>query len=60
MVTKHVCSYCGSVIEPGSGVMFVKNDGTIIWFCSSKCLKNFRLGRDPKKMPWTKLYSSKG
>ncbi|MCS7110904.1 MAG: 50S ribosomal protein L24e [Ignisphaera sp.] len=60
MVSKRTCDYCGSSVEPGSGVMFVRNDGTIIWFCSSKCLKNFRLRRDPKKQPWTKLYSGKG
>ncbi len=58
MVSKHICSYCGNVIEPGGGIMFVRNDGTIMWFCSSKCLKNFRLGRDPKKLPWTKSYSA--
>uniref|UniRef100_A0A7J2U6E1 Large ribosomal subunit protein eL24 n=1 Tax=Ignisphaera aggregans TaxID=334771 RepID=A0A7J2U6E1_9CREN len=56
MVSKHTCSFCGSAIEPGTGLMLVRNDGSIIWFCSSKCYKNFRIGRDPKKLPWTKLY----
>ncbi|MEM0026369.1 MAG: 50S ribosomal protein L24e [Ignisphaera sp.] len=56
MVSKHVCSYCGRSVEPGTGLMFVQNDGSIIWFCSSKCYKNYRLGRDPKKLPWTRLY----
>ncbi len=60
MVSRHVCGYCGNNVEPGTGIMFVKNDGTIIWFCSSKCFKNFRLRRDSKKLPWTKLYSGKG
>lgn len=60
MVSKHACGYCGNTIEPGNGLMFVRNDGTIIWFCSSKCFKNFKLGRDPKKLPWTKLYSGRG
>ena len=59
MVSKHTCSFCGRVIEPGTGLMYVKNDGSIMWFCSSKCFKNFKLGRDPKKLPWTKLYLGK-
>lgn len=58
MVTKKVCSFCGNEIEPGTGLMFVKNDGSILWFCSSKCFKNFKLGRDPKKLAWTKYYIS--
>ena len=37
----------------GKGVMFVKNDGKIFHFCSSKCRKNFRLGRDGKNLKWT-------
>jgi len=32
------CSFCGSDIEVGSGLMYVRNDGSILWFCSSKCL----------------------
>ena len=56
MVSRHVCSYCGKPIEPGTGLMYVLNDGTIMWFCSSKCFKNYKLGRDPKKLPWSKQY----
>jgi large subunit ribosomal protein L24e len=59
MVSKHVCSFCSNPIEPGTGLMFVRNDGSIMWFCSSKCYKNFKMGRDPKKLPWTKLYLGK-
>ncbi len=40
-------------------MMLVKNDGSIMWFCSSKCLKNYRLGRNPKKLPWTKTYGAR-
>lgn len=59
MVVKRNCGYCASEIEPGTGFMLVKNDGTIMWFCSSKCFKNYKLGRDPKKLPWTKSYTSR-
>ncbi len=53
------CSFCGSVIEPGTGIMYVRNDGAILWFCSSKCFKSYKLGRDPKRLPWTAYYLGK-
>ena len=53
------CSFCGGPVEPGTGIMYVKNDGTILWCCSSKCFKNFKLGRDPKRLPWTAYYLGK-
>ncbi|ADM27056.1 LSU ribosomal protein L24E [Ignisphaera aggregans DSM 17230] len=59
MVSRHTCSFCGNSINPGTGVMLVKNDGSIMWFCSSKCLKNYRLGRNPRKLPWTKIYGAR-
>ncbi|RLG75727.1 MAG: 50S ribosomal protein L24 [Thermoprotei archaeon] len=55
----HKCSFCGSEIPPGTGMMYVKNDGTVLWFCSSKCFKYFKMGRDPKRLPWTKMYLGK-
>lgn len=36
------------------GLMFVKNDGKVRWFCSSKCEKNAKLGRNPRKTKWIK------
>ncbi len=51
------CTFCGNEIEPGTGLMYVKKDGTIFYFCSGKCRKNMlKLGRDPKKFKWTKFY----
>lgn len=51
------CSFCGNDIEPGTGTMYVKKDGTVYYFCSSKCQKNLlKLRRDPKKVRWTTLY----
>jgi large subunit ribosomal protein L24e len=46
------CSVCKSNINKGSGKMFVRNDGRIIYFCGSKCQKNFNMGREPKKLKW--------
>lgn len=48
------CSFCSSNIKKGTGKMLVKSDGTLNYFCSSKCEKNFNLGRVPKKLKWTK------
>ncbi|NOZ81674.1 MAG: 50S ribosomal protein L24 [Candidatus Micrarchaeota archaeon] len=48
------CSFCRSSIEKGTGKMFVKNNGEIFYFCSSKCEKNFMMGRNPRKLKWTR------
>ena len=53
MVDVYTCTFCGEKIEPGTGKMYVKKDGTIIYFCSSKCQNNFRLGRVPRRVEWT-------
>ncbi len=51
------CSFCGKEIKKGIGVMFVKKDGTIFNFCSSKCEKNqLKLKRNPRNTKWTKEY----
>lgn len=34
--------------------MFVRNTGEIFYWCSSKCEKNFRMGRERKKLRWIK------
>jgi len=51
------CSFCGNEFSAGTGMMYVKNDGSILWFCSSKCRKsslNFR--RDARKLKWTTYF----
>ncbi len=56
-----LCSFCGREIEKGTGKMFVRNDGTILYFCSRKCEKNMlELKRDPRKLKWTKKYVKGG
>ncbi|KXA89412.1 50S ribosomal protein L24 [candidate division MSBL1 archaeon SCGC-AAA259D14] len=48
------CSFCGEKIIPGKGKMFVRKDGTILYFCSSKCEKNMlKLKRKPENLEWT-------
>jgi large subunit ribosomal protein L24e len=50
-----VCSFCGEKMEKGSGKIFVKSDGSILYFCSGKCEKNSNI-RDRKKIKWTSEY----
>ena len=51
------CSFCKTQIEKGKGIIFAKANGTIYYFCSSKCKKNLlNLKRKPRKIKWTKAY----
>jgi large subunit ribosomal protein L24e len=57
MVERRVCTFCGSEIEPGTGRMYVKKDGVIYNFCTSKCYKNMViLGRVPRRTAWTRYF----
>ncbi|MFB6281448.1 MAG: 50S ribosomal protein L24e [Haloferacaceae archaeon] len=53
MSGSRTCDYCESAIEPGTGTMFVRADGTVIHYCSSKCEKNADLGREARDLEWT-------
>jgi large subunit ribosomal protein L24e len=57
MVERRVCTFCGIDIEPGTGRMYIKKDGIVYQFCSSKCFKNMvELGRVPRRTTWTRYY----
>jgi large subunit ribosomal protein L24e len=57
MVERRVCSFCGNEIEPGTGKMYIKIDGTIYNFCKNKCHKNLiELKRVPRRTTWTQQY----
>jgi large subunit ribosomal protein L24e len=57
MVERRVCTFCGDEIEPGTGRMYIKKDGVVYNFCSSKCFKNLVvLGRVPRRTTWTRYY----
>jgi len=51
---QYVCDFCGKKIPIGTGITYVKVDGTELHFCSMKCKKNMLvLKRDPRKYKWT-------
>ncbi|MCW7080265.1 MAG: 50S ribosomal protein L24e [Candidatus Methanospirare jalkutatii] len=54
------CSFCKAEIPPGTGKMFVKRDGSVLFFCSSKCEKNMlKLGRKSRKVKWVSKQKAK-
>ena len=49
------CSFSGKEIKPGTGKMYVKDNGQVLYFASTKCEKNYiKLQRDNRKFKWTK------
>ena len=52
------CSFCGAEIEPGTGSMYVKKDGTVHNLCTRKCYKNMvQLKRVPRTTAWTEKFA---
>jgi large subunit ribosomal protein L24e len=60
MVVKRQCSFCAQEIEPGTGSMFVKRDGSVFHFCSGSCRKQqLHLGRVGHRFKWTRAHALK-
>jgi len=48
------CVFCNSEIRAGTGKIFVKNTGEILYFCSRKCERYYLMGRRKERLKWTK------
>ncbi|MCK5040531.1 MAG: 50S ribosomal protein L24 [Candidatus Aenigmarchaeota archaeon] len=45
------CNFCSKEFK-NKGHLFVKNDGSKYFYCSSKCMRNAKI-RNPRKTRWT-------
>tara|TARA_E500000331_G_scaffold349559_1_gene392935 strand:- start:332 stop:730 length:399 start_codon:yes stop_codon:yes gene_type:complete len=60
MVETKKCSFTGKPIPPGTGMMYVKKTGQVLYFINSKARKNYvNLGRVPARTRWTDVAAKK-
>jgi len=49
------CSFCGKEIKRGQGILYVKKDGSLLYFDDGKCQTNMLvLGRKAAKLKWAR------
>lgn len=60
MIRKFKCAFCGKDIPPGRGFMYVRQDGSVLRFCGTKCKRSLvDFKRNPRKLKWTTKYEKK-
>ncbi|MFH1238169.1 MAG: 50S ribosomal protein L24e [archaeon] len=47
-----VCSFCKNGYQFPRGTTVIQKDGSVKYYCSSKCRKNSEMGRLSKKVNW--------
>jgi large subunit ribosomal protein L24e len=58
---QRVCSFCGNPLEPGTGMMFIKKDGSVYYFDKRRCkLSLLDFGRLNRRTKWTRHYPRGG
>ena len=61
MPEQRICSFSHEEIEPGTGMMYIKRDGSVYWFKDSKARKNMlKLKRNARRLKWTRRYEKGG
>ena len=60
MAETKTCSFTGKPIPPGTGMMYVKKTGQVLYFINSKAKKNYvKLNRVPARTRWTHVARAK-
>ena len=53
------CIFCGKEQEDYEGVYLIRNDGSVHYYSSGKCMKNhLKLRRDKREVRWTEAFRS--
>ena len=54
-----ICEFTKKTIPPGTGKMFVRKDGKVLYFIDGKAEKNFlKLKRKSRTTKWTEEYQN--
>jgi len=49
-----VCWFCKNSYEFPKGISVVQKDGSVRYYCASKCRKNAEMGRNNRKVNWVR------
>ncbi|MDP2926226.1 MAG: hypothetical protein Q8N99_07655 [Nanoarchaeota archaeon] len=49
-----ICSFCRKTYKDPKGLTVFTFDGRAVHFCSSKCRKNHKLGREARNLNWVR------